>query len=287
MDKISIVVPCYNNGKEILIFYEEIIKIVDKMKKQCEFELIFVNDGSSDNTLEVLCTLSNKDKRLHYISFSRTFGRDASVVAGLEASRGDFIGVIDVHLQNPPALIEDMYEILKKEDYDCVGTCYVYHKIFKTKVVNRAGDFRLMTRRMLNSILELKEYNCFSKEIFSWVGYNIKWLEYKNAEKVNDIVKKNLWKESLYLVEKVLFFSKVPLIISSILGILFCFISFFALLVALIKGKFVMLYMCFILFGCGVQLFFMGIVGKYLSNIYLEVKRRPAYIVKETDVSKM
>ena len=220
MDKISIIVPCYNEEEAMPIFYKEITKVADKMKKKADFEFIFVNDGSKDKTLEVARELSDKDKRVRYVSFSRNFGKEAGMLAGLEASRGDYVAIMDVDLQDPPALVEEMYDTLKEGIYDCVATRRVsrdgeppvrsffaelyyklINKISKTEIVNGARDFRLMTRQMVDSILELKEYNRFSKGIFSWVGYNTKWLEYKNVERVAGTTKWNFWKLSLYSLE--------------------------------------------------------------------------------------
>lgn len=312
MEKISIIVPCYNEEEAMPIFYKEITKIADKMKKKSEFEFIFVNDGSKDRTLEVARELSAKDKRVRYISFSRNFGKEAGMLAGLEASRGDFVAIMDVDLQDPPALIEEMYDILKKEDYDCVATRRVsrdgeppvrsffaelYYKIInkisKTEIVNGARDFRLMTRQMVDSILAVKEYNRFSKGIFSWVGYKTKWLEYKNIERVAGTTKWNFWKLFLYSLESIIAFSTVPLAIASILGILFCLIAFIMILFIIIRTLMVgdpvagwPSLVCIILFVSGVQLFCMGIIGQYLSKTYLEVKGRPIYIIKETEESK-
>lgn len=312
MDKISIIVPCYNEEEAMPIFYEEITKVADKMKKKAEFEFIFVNDGSRDNTLEVARGLSDKDKRVRYVSFSRNFGKEAGMLAGLEASRGDFIAIMDVDLQDPPALVEEMYDTLKEGVYDCVATRRVsrdgeppvrsffaelyyklINKISKTEIVNGARDFRLMTRQMVDSILELREYNRFSKGIFSWVGYNTKWLEYKNVERVAGTTKWNFWKLFLYSLESIVAFSTAPLAVASILGILFCLIAFIMILVIIIKTSTVgdpvagwPSLVCIILLVSGIQLFCMGIIGQYLSKTYLEVKKRPVYIIKETEETK-
>lgn len=312
MDKISIIVPCYNEEEAMPIFYKEITKVADKMKKKADFEFIFVNDGSKDKTLEVARELSDKDKRVRYVSFSRNFGKEAGMLAGLEASRGDYVAIMDVDLQDPPALIEEMYDTLKEGVYDCVATRRVsrdgeppvrsffaelyyklINKISKTEIVNGARDFRLMTRQMVDSILELKEYNRFSKGIFSWVGYNTKWLEYKNVERVAGTTKWNFWKLFLYSLESIVAFSTVPLAIASILGILFCLIAFILIIVIIIKTLTVgdpvagwPSLVCIILLVSGIQLFCMGIIGQYLSKTYLEVKKRPVYIVKETEETK-
>ena len=312
MDKISIIVPCYNEEEAMPIFYKEITKVADKMKKKADFEFIFVNDGSKDKTLEVARELSDKDKRVRYVSFSRNFGKEAGMLAGLEASRGDYVAIMDVDLQDPPALVEEMYDTLKEGVYDCVATRRVsrdgeppvrsffaelyyklINKISKTEIVNGARDFRLMTRQMVDSILELKEYNRFSKGIFSWVGYNTKWLEYKNVERVAGTTKWNFWKLFLYSLESIVAFSTVPLAIASILGILFCLIAFIMIIVIIIKTLTVgdpvagwPSLVCIILLVSGIQLFCMGIIGQYLSKTYLEVKKRPVYIVKETEGTK-
>ena len=312
MDKISIIVPCYNEEEAMPIFYTEITKVADKMKKKADFEFIFVNDGSKDKTLEVARELSDKDKRVRYVSFSRNFGKEAGMLAGLEASRGDYVAIMDVDLQDPPALVEEMYDTLKEGVYDCVATRRVsrdgeppvrsffaelyyklINKISKTEIVNGARDFRLMTRQMVDSILELKEYNRFSKGIFSWVGYNTKWLEYKNVERVAGTTKWNFWKLFLYSLESIGAFSTVPLAIASILGILFCLIAFIMIIVIIIKTLTVgdpvagwPSLVCIILLVSGIQLFCMGIIGQYLSKTYLEVKKRPVYIVKETEGTK-
>ena len=245
MEKISIIVPCYNEEEAMPIFYEEIIKVAHEMKK-VEFEFIFVNDGSKDKTLQVARELSKKDKRVRYVSFSRNFGKEAAMLAGLEAAKGDYVAIMDVDLQDPPALIPDMYNYIKNEHYDCVATrrvtrkgepkirsffarCYykLINKISKTEIVDGARDFRLMTRQMVDSILELKEYNRFSKGIFSWVGYETKWLEYENVERVAGTTKWSFWKLFGYSLESIVAFSTAPLAIASIVGILFCIISFF------------------------------------------------------------
>mgnify|MGYP003293804862 FL=1 len=310
MDKISIIVPCYNEEEAMPIFYEEIVKIAKKMKK-VDFEFIFVNDGSKDKTLQVARELNNKDQRVRYVSFSRNFGKEAGMLAGLEAARGDYVAIMDVDLQDPPHLIEEMYETLKNEDYDCVATrrvsrdgeppirsffarCYykLINKISKTEIVDGARDFRLMTRQMVDSILELKEYNRFSKGIFSWVGYNTKWLEYKNVERVAGTTKWSFWKLFLYSLESIIAFSTVPLSIAAIMGILFCLIAFVMILFIIIKTLTVgdpvagwPSLVCIIFFVSGVQLFCLGVIGQYLAKTYLEVKNRPVYIVKETEES--
>ena len=311
MEKISIIVPCYNEEEAMPIFYEEICKVAKKMKK-VDFEFIFVNDGSKDHTLDVARELHKKDQRVRYVSFSRNFGKEAGMYAGLEAARGDYVAIMDVDLQDPPALIEEMYEILKNEDYDCVASrrvsrkgeppirsffarCYykLINKISKTEIVDGARDFRLMTRQMVDSILELKEYNRYSKGIFSWVGYKTKWLEYENVERVAGTTKWSFWKLFLYSLESIVAFSTVPLSIAAVMGLLFCLIAFILIIVIIVKTLTVgdpvagwPSMVCIIFFVSGIQLFCLGIIGQYLAKTYLEVKNRPIYIVKETEESE-
>ncbi len=311
MEKISIIVPCYNEEEAMPIFYEEICKVAKKMKK-VDFEFIFVNDGSKDHTLDVARDLHKKDERVRYVSFSRNFGKEAGMYAGLEAARGDYVAIMDVDLQDPPALIEEMYETLKNEDYDCVASrrvsrkgeppirsffarCYykLINKISKTEIVDGARDFRLMTRQMVDSILELKEYNRYSKGIFSWVGYKTKWLEYENVERVAGTTKWSFWKLFLYSLESIVAFSTVPLSIAAVMGLLFCLIAFILIIVIVVKTLTVgdpvagwPSMVCIIFFVSGIQLFCLGIIGQYLAKTYLEVKNRPIYIVKETEESE-
>ena len=311
MEKISIIVPCYNEEESMPLFYEEICKVADSFKK-VDFEFIFVNDGSRDRTLKIARSLSHNDKRVRYISFSRNFGKEAAILAGLEYSVGDYAAIMDADLQDPPSLLHEMYDGIKNEGYDCVATrrvsrkgeppirsffakCYykLINKISKTEIVDGARDYRLMTRQMVNSILELKEYNRFSKGIFSWVGYETKWLEYKNVERVAGTTKWSFWKLFLYSLESIVAFSTVPLAIASIMGLIFFLVSFvmivFIIAKTLIIGDPVAGWpslVCIIFFVSGVQLFGIGVIGQYLSKLYLEVKGRPVYIVKETEKDK-
>ena len=253
MKKISIIVPCYNEEQAIPFFYEEINKISKQMKN--DFEFIFVNDGSKDKTINVIKEYAKKDKRVKYINFSRNFGKEAAMYAGLENSSGDYIAIMDADLQDPPALLPEMLEFLQKnEEYDCVGTRRVtrkgeppirsffarmfykiINKISKTEMVDGARDYRLMSRQMVNSILELKEYNRYSKGLFQFVGYKTKWLEYENIERVAGETKWSFWKLFIYALEGIIAFSTAPLAISSIAGILFCIISFIMIMFIIIK----------------------------------------------------
>ena len=308
MEKISIIVPCYNEEESIPLFYEEICKVSEQFKK-VDFEYILVNDGSRDNTLKIARELSKKDKRVRYISFSRNFGKEAAILAGLEYSKGDYVAIMDADLQDPPKLLLEMYDGIKNEGYDCVATrrvnrkgeppirsffarCYykIINKISKTEIVDGARDFRLMTRQMVNSILSLKEYNRFSKGIFSWVGYETKWIEYKNVERVAGTTKWNFWKLFLYSLESIVAFSTIPLAISSVMGLIFFLVSVVMIIFIIVKtvtfGDPVAGWpslVCIIFFVSGVQLLGIGVIGQYLSKLYLEVKNRPIYIVKETE----
>lgn len=306
--KISIIVPCYNEQEALPFFYEEIKKMEKKMN-YLVFEYIFVNDGSRDNTLTILRNLAQKDKKVRYISFSRNFGKESAMLAGLEYSSGDFVTIMDADLQDPPSLLEEMYKGIKEEGYDCVGTRRVtrkgeppirsffarmfyriINKLSKIEMVDGARDFRLMTRQMVDSILSLKEYNRYSKGLFSFVGYKTKWLEYENIERVAGTTKWSFWKLLIYAFEGIIAFSTTPLVIAAIVGIIFFIVSFIMILVIIAKtlmfgdpvGGWPSL-VCIIFFVSGVQLFCLGIIGAYLSKTYLETKRRPIYIVKETE----
>ncbi|MBQ9853705.1 MAG: glycosyltransferase family 2 protein [Bacilli bacterium] len=310
MKKISIIVPCYNEEQSIPFFYEEITKVTKELKY--DFEYIFVNDGSKDKTIQIIKEYAKKDKKVKYIHFSRNFGKEAAMYAGLDLSSGDYISIMDADLQDPPSLLPEMIKILedKNTDYDCVGTRRVtrkgeppirsffarmfyklINKMSKIEMVDGARDYRLMTRQMVNSILELKEYNRYSKGLFQFVGYNTKWLEYENIERVAGETKWSFWKLFLYAIEGIIAFSTVPLAISSILGLLLCLIAFIMIIVIIAKT---LIYgdptsgwpslVCIIFFCSGIQLFCLGIMGQYLSKTYLETKKRPIYILKETNI---
>ncbi len=307
MEKISIIVPCYNEEEALPHFYSEIDKISKKMKN-VDFEFMFVNDGSRDNTLEEFRKLAKKDKRVRYISFSRNFGKEAAMYAGLENATGDYLTVMDADLQDPPALLPDMYNYIKNDGYDCVGTRRVtrkgeppirsffarsfykiINKMSKVEMVDGARDFRLMTRQMVDAILSMKEYNRYSKGIFSFVGFKTKWLEYENIQRVAGETKWNFWKLLVYAFEGIIAFTTVPLTFSLITGTVFSGVSLIGIIVMLIK-------LCFghavsataaIIFSLflvgGLILISIGIASEYLARAYLEVKNRPIYIVKETE----
>ena len=312
MKLISIVVPCYNEQEVLPLFYDEITKVMAQIKEKhndTEFELLFINDGSRDNTLKILRELAVRDKCVRYISFSRNFGKEAGMYAGLQNAKGDYVVVMDADLQHPPAFIPQMYEYVLSGEYDCATTRRVsregeskirswfsrqfykiMNKISQTEIVDGAQDFRFMTRQMVDSILSMKEYNRFSKGIFSWVGFRTKYMPYENIERAAGNTTwsfKSLFKYSL---EGIFAFSTAPLSISSFLGILSCIIAFIMILAIVVKwlvfGDPVQGYtttICVILMMGGLQLFCIGILGQYLSKTYLESKNRPIYLIHETE----
>jgi glycosyltransferase involved in cell wall biosynthesis len=304
--KISIVIPCYNEQEAIPYFYREINKISKKMKE--EFEFIFVNDGSKDNTLITIKRLSKKDTRIKYIDLSRNFGKEAAMLAGLEYSKGDLVAIMDADLQDPPELLPKMVYYIKK-GYDSVGTRRVtrkgeplirsffarlfykiINKMSKIEMVDGARDYRLMTRQMVNSIISLKEYNRYSKGLFSFVGYKTKWIEFENVNRVAGETKWNFFKLFLYAVEGIVGYSTLPLTLAALFGVLFCFISMlliiFIIIRTLVWGDPVAGWpslVCIMFMIGGIQLFCTGIIGIYLSKTYLETKKRPIYIIKESN----
>jgi len=306
MDRISLIVPCYNEEQALPFLYREIVKLAAEMSDQ-EFEFIFINDGSKDKTLELIKELKLNDDRVHYVSFSRNFGKEAGIYAGLQAATGDYVSLLDADLQDPPSLVKEMYVTLKSEDYDCVATrrldrkgeppvrsffakqfYKLINKISDTEVVDGARDFRLMTRQMVDAILDMSEYNRFSKGIFGWVGFKTKWIAFENVERVAGETKWSFIGLFLYSLEGIIAFSTRPLLIASLFGILFCLIAFFMISVIIAKtliwGDPVAGYpslICAIFFMGGIQLFCLGILGQYLSKTYLETKKRPIYIIKE------
>lgn len=308
MDLISVVVPCYNEQESLPVFYEEITKVAKAMD-YVNFEFIFIDDGSKDKTLSIAKDLHKKDSRVRFVSFSRNFGKEAGMLAGLRAAKGDYVAVMDVDLQDPPTLLPEMYEAVTKEDYDCVATrrttregeppirsffARMFYKIINkmsdADIVDGARDFRLMKRKMVDAILSMEEYNRFSKGIFGWVGFKTKWLEYVNVERVAGETKWSFWKLFKYSMEGIMAFSTTPLYLSSIMGFIICIVAFimacFYAVKTLIFGDPVAGFpslVCIILFLGGIQLIGIGLVGMYLSKTYLETKNRPVYIVRETE----
>ena len=306
MDVVSIVVPCYNEQESLPYFYKEICEVFKELDG-VNWEVVFVDDGSKDRTLEIIREISNKDKRFRYLSFSRNFGKESALYAGLKESTGDFVAVMDADLQDPPNLLKEMHRILKKQEFDIVATRRVDRKneppirsffarlfykiinrISNTDIMDGARDFRLMTRQVVDAILSVSEYNRFSKGIFGWVGFKTKWLDYENQNRVAGSTKWSFWKLFLYSIDGIVAFSTAPLAVSSIIGILFCLISFvlilFVIIRTLIFGDPVSGWpstICIVFLVGGLQLFCTGILGQYLSKTYLETKKRPIYIVKE------
>lgn len=312
MELISIVVPCYNEQEVLPLFYEEIKRVTNDMKKSNSdllFEYLFINDGSKDKTLDMLRELAKKDSCVRYISFSKNFGKEAGMYAGLQNAKGDYVVILDADLQHPPEFIPKMYDYVKNQGYDCATTRRVsrkgeskirswfarkfykiMNKISQTEIIDGAQDFRFMTRQMVNAILQMQEYNRFSKGIFSWVGFKTKYIEYENVERAAGTTAwsfKSLFKYSL---EGIFAFSTAPLALASLLGIISCLIAFILVIFVIIKtlvfGEAVQGYptiMCAIFFVGGLQLFCTGILGQYLSKTYLETKKRPIYLVKETE----
>ena len=308
MSKLSIVVPCYNEEESIPLFYPAVEKVVRQMN-DLQIEYWFVNDGSSDNSLVEMRKLHEQNpERVHYISFSRNFGKEAGLYAGLQAATGDYIVVMDVDLQDPPEFLPKMYELLQTGEYDCIGTRRVdrageakfksflstqfYHiinRLSQTNIVPGARDYRMMTRQMVDAVLSLKEYNRFSKGIFSWVGFKTKYLDYHNVERVAGKTDWSTWKLFKYAFDGIADFSQVPLSIAVWLGTTSFVLSIIGLLFVIIRrivepsssvfGWASMI--CIILLLGGLQLLCIGILGKYIGRIYLQVKQRPIYIIKE------
>ena len=307
MKLLSVIVPCYNEEESVELFYEELTRNDPYFaQKDMELELLYIDDGSVDRTVEEVRKLRDRDERVHLVSFSRNFGKEAAMFAGMEHSRGDYVVIMDVDLQDPPSLLPQMLEGIE-EGYDSVATRRVSRKgeppvrsffarmfyrlmkkISRTEIMDGARDYRLMTRQMVNAILSMKEYNRFTKGIFGWVGFRTKWLEYENVERARGETKWNFWKLFLYSLDGITAFSTVPLMIASVVGVLFCFLAF-VMIIFIIVRKLVFgdpvsgwpSLVCIMLFLSGVQFFCTGILGQYLAKTYMEVKRRPIYLVKE------
>lgn len=307
MKLLSVIVPCYNEEENIFAFYEELMKNAPIFQeKELAVELIYIDDGSTDGTAAEVKKLRGKDGRVRLLSFSRNFGKEAAMYAGMEHAEGDYVVIMDVDLQDPPSLLPEMLDGLE-EGYDSVATRRVSRKgeppvrsffarlfyrlmkkISKTEIMDGARDYRLMTRQMVDAILSMKEYNRFTKGIFGWVGFRTKWLEYENVERRRGETKWNFWKLFLYSLDGITAFSTVPLMIASVAGVFFCLLSFvmiiFIIVRKLIFGDPVSGWpslVCIMLFLSGVQFFCTGILGQYLAKTYMEVKQRPIYLLKE------
>lgn len=302
--KISVVIPCYNEEESIELFYTEINCVAKKM--DYDFEFIFIDDGSTDNTLSILRTLSNSDERVKYVSFSRNFGKESAIYAGFSNANGDYVVMMDADLQDPPKLLPHMMEYME-EGYDSVATRRVtrrgeppirsffarmfykiINKISDIDIVDGARDYRLMTAQMKDAIISMQEYNRFSKGNFGWVGFRTKWLEYENVERAAGETKWSFWKLFLYSLEGITAFSTAPLVLASMFGIIFCVLAFIMILFVIVRtlafGDPVAGWpsmVCIIFLMGGIQLLCIGIIGQYLSKTYLETKKRPKYIIKE------
>lgn len=307
MSLLSVIVPCYNEEENVALFYQELVKNDPFLKeKEIELELLYIDDGSRDGTVSEVRKLREQDKRVHLVSFSRNFGKEAAMFAGLEKSKGDYVVMMDVDLQDPPSLLPEMFAGLE-EGYDSVATRRVSRKgeppirsffarrfyrlmkrISQTEMMDGARDYRLMTRQMVDAILSMQEYNRFTKGIFGWVGFRTKWLEYENVERAKGETKWNFWKLLMYSFDGIVAFSTAPLLISSLMGVLLCVVAF-AMIVFVIVRKIMFgdpvsgwpSLVCIILLTSGIQFFCTGILGQYLAKTYMEVKRRPIYLVRE------
>lgn len=307
MKLLSAIVPCYNEEENVADFYEEFIKTEGFFhEKGIELELWYINDGSKDHTVREVKKLHEKDDRVHLLSFSRNFGKEAAIYAGLEKAKGDYVVFMDADLQDPPSLLPEMFGYIE-EGYDSVATrrvtrkgepvirsffarmfYKVMRKISETEIVDGARDYRLMTRQVVDAILSMPEYNRFTKGIFGWVGFETKWLEYDNIERKKGETKWSFWKLFIYSLEGITSFSTAPLAFAAFMGVLFC-LGAFGLIIFTIVRKALFgdptsgwpSLVCIISLISGVQLFCLGIVGQYLAKTYMEVKRRPIYLVKE------
>ncbi len=306
---LTLIVPAYNEEAALEAFYKETSRVEREMAELCEFEYLFIDDGSKDGTLAIIKKLHAYNRRVHYISFSRNFGKEAAIYAGLENASGDYVAILDADLQDPPALLPEMWRAVTEEGYDCVGSRRVtrageppirsffarafyklINRISKAEIVDGARDFQLMSRKVVDAILSMGEYNRFSKGIFGWVGFKKKWLEYENIERVAGETKWSFWSLFKYAVEGIIAFSTAPLMISILLGIALCaagFVMAVVLLVKLIAGAPVTaaggLTLLILLVG-GLVMVCIGISGQYLARTYLEVKKRPIYIIGEAEL---
>lgn len=304
----SCIVPCFNEEEVIPLYYEEMQKVRKQEEGKIDFEIIFIDDGSKDKTLEVIKKLSEQDECIHYVSFSRNFGKEAAMYAGFEHANGEYVVTMDVDLQDPPHLIPEMIRSIEEEGYDSVATRRVtrkgeppirsffarrfyglINKVSDADIVDGARDFRMMKRDMVNAILSMPEYNRFTKGIFGWVGFKTKWIEFENVERAAGETKWSFWKLFRYALEGIIAFSTVPLTIVSLIGVIVCIIAFLFLLFVVIRATIFgdpvagwPSLICVISFLSGIQLLGIGVVGMYLSKTYLETKKRPIYIKKES-----
>lgn len=312
MDKISVAVPCYNEEPALEPFFAAVSAVAEQMP-DVEFEFLFIDDGSRDRTLEKMQELARRDSRVKYISFSRNFGKEAGIYAGLENATGDYVVVMDADLQDPPALLPEMYRSIKEEGYDCVGSRRVtrkgeppirsffarlfyklINKMSDAEIVDGARDFQMMSRQVVEAILSMGEYNRFSKGIFGWIGFKKKWLEYENIERVAGETKWSFWQLLLYAIEGIVAFSTTPLVISSVFGLICCALALVMILVVIVRT---LVFgdptsgwpslVCIMLLLSGIQMLGIGILGQYLAKTYLETKKRPIYLVRQTNIEKI
>lgn len=307
MKILSVIVPCYNEQETVEDFYNEFIKNESFFNsKELEFEILYINDGSRDKTAEVIKKLHEKDARVRLISFSRNFGKEAAMYAGLQKSKGDYVVIMDADLQDPPAVLPEMFGWIE-QGYDCVATRRVSRKgepairsffarafyklmkhISKTEIMDGARDYRLMTRQVADAIISMEEYNRFTKGIFGWVGFETKWIEYENVERAKGETKWSFWKLFLYSLEGITAFSTAPLSFAAVMGVVFCILAAILIIFIIIRTSIFgdptsgwPSLVCIISLISGVQLFCLGIVGQYLAKTYMEVKKRPIYLIKE------
>ena len=312
MDKITIAVPCYNEEPALEPFFAA-VSAVAKQMSEVEFEFLFIDDGSRDGTLAQILELTRRDSRVKYISFSRNFGKEAGIYAGLENASGDYVVIMDADLQDPPALLPEMYRLIREEGYDCVGSRRVtrkgeppirsffarlfyklINKMSDAEIVDGARDFQMMNRQVVEAIVSMGEYNRFSKGIFGWIGFRKKWLEYENIERVAGETKWSFWKLFLYAIDGIVAFSTTPLVISSVFGLICCALALAMILViiarTLIFGDPTSGWpslVCIMLLLSGIQMLGIGILGQYLAKTYLETKKRPIYLVRQTNIGKL
>ena len=311
MDKISVAVPCYNEEPALDPFFAAVSVVAEQMP-DVEFEFLFIDDGSRDKTLEKIQDLAQRDSRVKYISFSRNFGKEAGIYAGLENADGDYVVIMDADLQDPPALLPEMYRSIKEEGYDCVGSRRVtrkgeppirsffarmfyklINKMSDSEIVDGARDFQMMNRQVVEAILSMGEYNRFSKGIFGWIGFKKKWLEYENIERVAGETKWSFWQLLLYAIEGIVAFSTTPLVMSSVFGLICCTLALIMIVVVIVRT---LVFgdptsgwpslVCIMLLLSGIQMLGIGIVGQYLAKTYLETKNRPIYLVRKTNIKK-
>lgn len=311
MDKVTIVVPCYNEEETLQPFFDAIIEVSNQMPA-VQFEFLFIDDGSRDRTLAKLQELAKRDVRVKYLSFSRNFGKEAGIYAGLRNASGDYVVIMDADLQDPPALLPEMYRAVTEEGYDCVGSRRVtrkgeppirslcarmfyklINKMSDAEIVDGARDFQLMNRKVVNAILSMGEYNRFSKGIFGWIGFKKKWMEYENIERVAGETKWSFWKLFLYAVEGIIAFSTAPLVLSSVFGLICCLAAFVMIIMVIIRT---LVFgdptagwpslVCIILLLSGIQMLGIGILGQYMARTYLETKHRPIYLIAESNLEE-